>query len=462
MGEIKIFSYNCRGLNDTKKRSDVFNFLKDRKADIFCLQDLHFTENMKKHLYNQWNAECFFSFYKSNARGVGILFKRNLDLKVHQSFVDENGNYIVLDLSVNSKQFTLINVYGPNTDQPKFYENIFRLIDDINNNTFIWCGDFNLVQDIELDYDNYKSINNNKNSRSVLLNYIDQKRLFDPFRELNGNCHKFTWRRTNPIQQARLDFFLITEDLLPHVRGCDIDVSYRSDHSIIILKIDLQNIVHEKGLWKFNNSLLCDLEYLNCIYDKIDDVILQYLLPVYNIDCLKNVNYEDLQFSIDDQLFLETLSMEIRGKTISFSSYKTKKRNSEENSLLSKIQDIETNINEENKKTLSDLHSKLESIRTEKIRGHMIRSRAQWIDEGEKPSKFFCNLEKYNYASKIIPYLQNIDGSFIYDQKSILNETEKFYSNLYSNADVIGGKILMIFLTIQMIYTNYQENNQIV
>jgi exonuclease III len=73
-----------------------------------------------------------FSFYKSNARGVGILFKRNLDLKVHQSFVDEKGNYIVLDLSVNSKQFTLINVYGPNTDQPKFYENIFRSIDDID------------------------------------------------------------------------------------------------------------------------------------------------------------------------------------------------------------------------------------------------------------------------------------------------------------------------------------------
>ena len=65
-------------------------------------------------------------------------------------------NYIILNLSVNSKQFTLINIYGPNIDQPKFYEHIFHIIDSINNSTFIWCGDFNLVLNSELDYDNYK------------------------------------------------------------------------------------------------------------------------------------------------------------------------------------------------------------------------------------------------------------------------------------------------------------------
>ena len=95
-------------------------------------------------------------------------------------------------------------------DQPKLYEHIFHIIDSINNSTFIWCGDFNLVLNSDLDYDNYKSKNNNKNSKSVLLDYVNHKRLFDPFRELNGNIRKFSWRRSNPIQQARLDFFLIT------------------------------------------------------------------------------------------------------------------------------------------------------------------------------------------------------------------------------------------------------------
>lgn len=44
----------------------------------------------------------------------------------------------------------------------------------------------------------------------------------------------------------------------------------------------------------------------------------------------------------------------------------------------------------------------LESIRKEKLLGHMIRSRARWIEEGEKPSKYFCNLESRNYLNKTI------------------------------------------------------------
>lgn len=32
----------------------------------------------------------------------------------------------------------------------------------------------------------------------------------------------------------------------------------------------------------------------------------------------------------------------------------------------------------------------------------MIRSRAHWLEEGEKPSKYFCNLESRNFLNKTI------------------------------------------------------------
>ena len=111
IGDIKILSYNCRGLQDAKKRADVFQFLKERDASIYCIQDVHFTSNMEKHLYSQWNADCFFSYSKSNARGVATLFHKKLDVKVHQTHIDENGNYIILDLTVSSKRFSLIKEY---------------------------------------------------------------------------------------------------------------------------------------------------------------------------------------------------------------------------------------------------------------------------------------------------------------------------------------------------------------
>ena len=271
MNDIKIISYNCRGLHDAKKRADVFQFLKERDASIYCLQDVHFTSNMEKHLYSQWNSNCYFSYSRSNARGVAILFSRNIDVKVHQTHVDENGNYIILDLTFNSKRFSLINIYGPNIDQPEFYQNIIRIIDMVGNETVIWCGDFNLVLDVDLDYYNYKSKDNNKKSRAMLLTFIQNKRLCDPYRELNGNIKRYTWRRTNPLQQARLDFFLLSPDLLSQVRSCDISLSYRSDHSLVMLSIDFSNVTHGKGLWKFNNSLLQDINYLECINKKIEE-----------------------------------------------------------------------------------------------------------------------------------------------------------------------------------------------
>ena len=61
----------------------------------------------------------------------------------------------------------------------------------------------------------------------------------------------------------------------------------------------------------------------------------------------------------------------------------------------------------------------------------MIRSHSVRIEEGEKAT-FFCNLEKHNYSTKIIPFVEKEDGSFIYDQKEVLKETSAFYEKLYA------------------------------
>ena len=46
-----------------------------------------------------------------------------------------------------------------------------------------------------------------------------------------------------------------------------------------------------------------------------------YSLPVYNQDQIQHISNEEIQFTINDQLFLDTLLMELRGKCNSYSSY---------------------------------------------------------------------------------------------------------------------------------------------
>ena len=52
----------------------------------------------------------------------------------------------------------------------------------------------------------------------------------------------------------------------------------------------------------------------------------------------------------------------------------------------------------------------------------MIRSRTQWVTEGEKPSKYFCALEQGNYVYKTIKHLQKQDKKYKRGQNQILNE----------------------------------------
>ena len=69
--------------------------------------------------------------------------------------------------------------------------------------------------------------------------------------------------------------------------------------------------------------------------------------------------------------------------------------------------------------------------------GNIVRSRAKWTDEGEKPTKYFLNLENRHYTNKIIPKLIKDEESSdeIINQEAILTEIETFYKNLYEQKD---------------------------
>ena len=69
----------------------------------------------------------------------------------------------------------------------------------------------------------------------------------------------------------------------------------------------------------------------------------QYALQVYNREHMNNIPNREIQFSISDQLFLDTLTMELRGKSISYSSFKKKQKQQREEELKNKIKNIEEN-----------------------------------------------------------------------------------------------------------------------
>ena len=89
--------------------------------------------------------------------------------------------------------------------------------------------------------------------------------LTDPFREFQQDDKKFTWRKTNPIKQSRLDFFLVSDTILHSITDSNILPGYRTDHSIIYITLKFNEFQRGRGLWKFNNDLLKDQAYIETV-----------------------------------------------------------------------------------------------------------------------------------------------------------------------------------------------------
>lgn len=186
---IKIMSYNCQGLHMKEKQGDIFDYLNSKDLNIYCLQDTHFIEQDEVLIKKTNGKAIVFSIHLLQIKEKLLYcLKIILTIKYTKLKKDGDGNLVGLDLNIEDKRFTLINVYGPNIDTPCFYDKLTEIIDFFGNQLCIICGDFNLVQNFNLDTHNYININNPR-SREKILEIKEYKNLVDPFREINKGLH---------------------------------------------------------------------------------------------------------------------------------------------------------------------------------------------------------------------------------------------------------------------------------
>jgi len=101
---------------------------------------------------------------------------------------------------------TLVNVYGPNTDDPQFFSQMFCKLNDFSVNNAIIGGDFNAVLNNSLDKLNGPP-HKNTNSRVEILNYMKILNSIDVYSDLHPSVKQFTRYQNNPVIASRLDFF---------------------------------------------------------------------------------------------------------------------------------------------------------------------------------------------------------------------------------------------------------------
>lgn len=430
---LRICSLNCQGLGDFRKRRDVLNYLRD--YSVLCLQDTHISKERQNQVKNEWGSPAYFSSYSSNTRGVAILINSKVEHNVKSTFSDFSGNYLFLDIEIFGLRMTLGSVYAPNKDEPMFFGNLKSEITNIGNQNIIIVGDWNVLINPNQDGWNYKHINNPK-ARETLLEMMSECNLMDIWRDLNPQVLKYTWKKkfnNKIVQRGRLDAFLISNSIANFVKKSEILPGYRSDHNIINIKLENGDTSKRNTFWKFNNSLLKNAKFLEKINNKITEVKERYAAPVYNTDKVAEIENRYYQSYLDPNLFLEVLLLEIRGECLRFSAQVKKQDKSKELRIRKRIEELHAEDNKDNIEK-EELERELNEIREKRLEGTLTRARARWMYEGEKPTKYFLNLESRNYVSKTFRSI-TVDGKEIDSGEEIMEQVKLFYQNLYESKD---------------------------
>ena len=314
MADLNIISYNVKGLRDKFKRTTIFNYVKEKvKEGIVCLQETHSNQEINNLWTNEWNNECFFNDATSNSAGVAILLNIEKEYKVLKYFQDNLGRIQILSIICDENKFLIVNVYNHNqeNDQVELLKKMNDALDtfgDLTDHDIIVSGDFNFIYDANLDA---KGGNPSLKLRSLakVTEICEKYDLCDIFRVRHPLSKRFTFRTNNRNINRRLDHFLISNVMQESVRSVTILPSVRSDHSPILLSLNIRNDFKKgPGMWKFNNSLLQNEEYCLQLNETIDNLTL------------------DLENIIDPQMRWEFLKFEIRCFSIKFSKKLAKEK----------------------------------------------------------------------------------------------------------------------------------------
>lgn len=125
--------------------------IKQLKAKIVFLHETHLTTDDTVKLRRRWSGQVFSASFSSNSRGVVTLIHNLLPLDLIKVDEDRFGRYLIIQCEILSVRLNLVNLYGPNDDNPFFFfRNLFLFLADLPGR-FIIGGDFNCTLHPEFD-----------------------------------------------------------------------------------------------------------------------------------------------------------------------------------------------------------------------------------------------------------------------------------------------------------------------
>lgn len=264
---MKLYSWNVNGLRAVLRKGALNDFMSASHPDILCLQETKAKPGQAEIDYPEY-LELWNSAERSGYSGTAV-FTKFQPLNSRNGFPDaiinqydwQNDHYgSPLDegriQTIEYAPFYLVNVYVPNSKRDLSRLSLREKLWDPalltylkaleTNKPVVICGDFNAAHtplDLARPKDNERNAGFTEEERQGVKNLLSAG-FVDTFRYFYPSVQRYSWwshwahARERNIGW-RIDYFFISESLLPHLKSADIHEQFMgSDHCPV--SIDLE------------------------------------------------------------------------------------------------------------------------------------------------------------------------------------------------------------------------------
>ncbi len=419
-----------------------------------------------------------------------MLVSTRLSYVAVDEFRDENCNILLKKLDFGGVSVTIGSIYGPNTDDENFFKLLEEKIHVFGSDFVIIGGDWNCTLDSRNsrhNIDTYNMAGIPSLRRSQWLNSLCRNvKLIDPYRQLHPEKLEFTYVPfdENATNRSRLDFFLISDNLMSRCINCRVPSSLSTllfDHKQVHLIFRRDN-PHKKQI--INDMILKDTDLDGVVRVTVLETYINHAVPsdtmsdldieryrilighiLSNFRLLTNCKLtlavrghdaevvnrcanlrgqindlfemlptlavlENSNLSCSRDAFLEILIMAIKNSSLSHQHNFFKIKNAKKVSLERKIIELRTNFNA-NSGEIFRTERELNNLVELDLREEIIKMKNFEKLNNEKITPYFLSLAKRPHNSESLSDINRNDGTPFDDIKQRSDYIVNYYASTY-------------------------------
>ena len=248
---------------------------------------------------------------------------------------------------------------------------------------------------------------------------MEEMKLMDGWRIKHPNKKQYSWHGTGAMKvYSRLDYALMSPEVIQQVKSIELKSGYRSDHWRIEVKIIPITPPRGVGNWKLNTTFLQDKLYVEKINSMIDIII---------------------QKEGKTMSSWERMKSEVAKESKVWGKKKAEQKRQMVNMFQLRLENLQKMLVEARSENVHKIQWRIartkEFVAEEHQKGTLkaiFRSKAIWAKLGEKCTKYFLGLEQVKSRAKSMVAVENQLGEMIYEQRLALKCIKDFYAKLYT------------------------------